>query len=178
MEKRIKKIAILGAESTGKSTLAELLAKYYNTVFIPEFARTYFNKNDIGNYSLSDLEKIALEQIQLEHELSKNANQFVFCDTTLITIKIWSQNEFKKVPQVISTHIKHSDYDLYLLCNNDIPWVADGQRMHAHLRDHVYKWNEHELIKLNVPYRIISGVGDERNMNAIQVIESVFNFVK
>jgi NadR type nicotinamide-nucleotide adenylyltransferase len=178
MEKRIKKIAILGAESTGKSALAELLAKYYNTVFIPEFARTYFNKNDIGNYSLSDLEKIALEQIQLEHELSKNANQFVFCDTTLITIKICSQNEIKKVPQVISTHIKHSDYDLYLLCNNDIPWVADGQRMHAHLRDHVYKWNEHELIKLNVPYRIISGVGDERNMNAIQVIESVFNFVK
>jgi NadR type nicotinamide-nucleotide adenylyltransferase len=178
MENRVKKIAILGAESTGKSTLAELLAKKYNTIFIPEFARSYFNKNDIKNYSLSDLEQIALEQIELEHELSKNANGFVFCDTTLITIKIWSQNEFKQVPQVISTHIKHSDYDLYLLCNNDVPWKDDGQRMHQHLREHVFKWNKHELIKLNVPYKIVSGIGEDRNQKAIQIIESTFNLVK
>ena len=97
MEKNtIKKIAVIGAESTGKSNLCQSLAINYKTVFVPEYARTYFNTNDINNYSIFDLQIIAQKQIDLENELIKKANTLLFCDTTLLTLKIWGDLEFNK----------------------------------------------------------------------------------
>ena len=106
MEKTVKKIAILGAESTGKSTLCEQLAKHYNTVYVPEYARTYFEEKDIKKYSLDELVLIASHQLDLEREMEEKATHFLFCDTTLITIKIWALNQFNKVPDIISKSIK------------------------------------------------------------------------
>ncbi len=174
MEKTIKKIAILGAESTGKSTLCEQLAAHYNGQFVPEFARSYFEGNDIKNYSLDELILIANHQLELEKDIEETSTNFLFCDTSLITIKIWALNQFNKVPHIISRSIKPSDYDLYLICNNDIPWQADALRQHQHLREHIFKWNKHELQKLSIDYHIVKGLGDKRLNNAIQIIDAAF----
>jgi NadR type nicotinamide-nucleotide adenylyltransferase len=169
---KIKKIVIVGAESTGKTELCEQLAKHYNTVYVPEYARTYFEVHDINNYDTSDLEIIAKKQLELESEYLLKANRFLFCDTSLITIKIWSTHKFNKVPSYITKSIKSNDYDLYLISNNDIPWVSDSQRKNSDLREHLFKLNKHELQKLNIDYKIIKGIGEDRLKNTINVIEN------
>lgn len=171
---KIKKIAILGAESTGKSVLCEQLANYYHTVFVPEYARTYFDEHDINNYNTSDLEIIAKKQLDLEDEYYNKANGLLFCDTSLITVKIWSTHKFNTVPKFITNSIKPTDYDLYLISNNDVQWIPDPQRRHEDLREHLFKWNKHELQKLNVDYKIIKGVGEDRLKNTIAFIEEAF----
>ena len=171
----IKRIVILGPESTGKTVLCEQLAKYYNTVFVPEYARTYFNENDIGNYNTADLEIIAKKQLELEKEYISKANRFLFCDTSLITIKIWCTHKFNKVPSFITNSVKHNDYDLYLITNNDIPWIADSQRRNENLREHLFNQNKHELQKLNIDYKIITGIGEDRLRNTLDIIEKTFN---
>ncbi len=176
MEKKIKKIVLLGAESTGKSRLCELLANHYNTVFVPEFARIYFNEHDINHYTLADLEIIAKNQLLLEKEYLKKATQYLFCDTSLITIKIWATHKFNQVPDFVTKNIHAQDFDLYLITNNDVKWIQDDQRRNEDLCEHLFKWNKHELQKLNVNYKIITGVDDGRFKNAIQLIDA-FNQV-
>jgi NadR type nicotinamide-nucleotide adenylyltransferase len=171
---KVKRIVIVGAESTGKTILCEQLAKHYNTVHVPEYARIYFEEHDINNYDTSDLEIIAKKQLELESEYLLKANRFLFCDTSLITIKIWSNHKFNKVPSFITESIKSNDYDLSLISNNDVPWVADSQRRNADLREHLFKSNKHELQKLNVDYKIIKGIGEDRLKNTITLIEDAF----
>ena len=121
MEKKVDsiiRIALVGPESTGKTILCEQLAKYYNTVYVPEYARTYFEVHDINNYDTSDLEIIAKKQLELEAEYLPKANRFLFCDTSLITIKIWCTHKFNKVPSFITKSIKDNDYDLSLDLKN------------------------------------------------------------
>jgi HTH-type transcriptional repressor of NAD biosynthesis genes len=175
MEKKIKKIVILGAESTGKSTLCKQLAIHYNTFFVPEFARTYFEKHDINNYNIFDLEIIAKNQLELERDLIKKSNTYLFCDTSLITLKIWSTHAFNIVPDFIAKNIKSNDYDLYLILNNEVKWVLDSQRKNEDLREHLFKSNKDELEKLNVDYKIIKGEGEVRLKSAIQFIDETFN---
>jgi NadR type nicotinamide-nucleotide adenylyltransferase len=174
VNKTIKKIAILGAESTGKSVLCEQLSKYYHTTFVPEYARTYFEQHDINNYNTEDLETIAKNQLELEKEYYKKASNYLFCDTSLITVKIWSTHKFNKVPPYITKSIKSTDYDLYLISNNDVEWLPDPQRRNEDLREHLFKWNKHELQKLNVEYKIIKGIGEDRLKCAISHIEEAF----
>ncbi|MDF2447942.1 MAG: ATPase [Bacteroidota bacterium] len=171
----VPKVVILGAESTGKTVLCEQLAEHYKTVFVPEYARTYFDSHDINNYTVDDLETIAKNQLELEKEFIPKSNKYLFCDTSLITVKIWSTHKFNKVPTFITNAIKPTDYQLYLVANNDVSWVEDPQRRNEGLRDHLFKWNKHELQKLNVDYKIIKGVGEERLKCAIQLINEAFN---
>lgn len=170
----IKKIAIIGAESTGKSTLCERLATHYGTVFVPEYARHYFETHDVNHYTLRELEFIAQKQLDLEHTLLSKANTYLFCDTAPITLKIWAQHQFNEVPEVILDFVRTSHYDLYLLCNNDVTWVADGQRLHPQLRDCILNWNRKELDHLRNPYTIVKGLIDEKLTVSIQFIDSVF----
>lgn len=163
----ILKIAVLGAESTGKSALCEKLAQHYATVWVPEYARTYFNDSDIYNYSLNDLEKIAERQLQMENELLAKANRVLFCDTTLITLKIWAQLEFNAVPQSIEAGLQQADYGLYLLTNNDVPWECDPLRQNKFSRDSIFEMNTAEVKNTGVPYAIISGTGEERTQHAV-----------
>src|SRR5688572_24969104 len=119
MEKKdICKIGIVGAESTGKTTLCEKLAAHYNTVWVPEYAREYFNNSDIYNYTLEDLIAIAKKQISMEEELLEKANKILFCDTTLITLKIWAELEFEMVPLLITEQLGKIKYDHYLITDN------------------------------------------------------------
>lgn len=172
--RKFKKIAILGAESTGKSTISKALAEHYHTIFVPEYARTYFETHDINHYGVSDLEIIAKNQLELEKECESKATDYLLCDTSLITVKIWAVYQFNKSPEFITNTIKAADYDLYLICNNDVAWIEDPQRRNENLRESLFKWTKHELQKLNIDYKIIKGTGDERLKSAITTIDAFF----
>ena len=172
-KERIVKIAILGAESTGKTSLCEALAKQYNTLWVPEYAREYFKESSIYNYTLEDLVLIAKKQIELEQAFEKKAQRLLFCDTTLITLKIWAELEFETVPSFISQQLALTNYAHYFITNNDLPWVQDELRQNKFDRDLILEMNVNEAKKLNGNYSIIAGKESERLRNAIEIIDKL-----
>jgi NadR type nicotinamide-nucleotide adenylyltransferase len=164
----LKKIAVIGAESTGKTWLCEALAQHYKTVWVPEYAREYFNDSDIYNYTLEDLIVIAKKQIQLEETLIHKATDFLFCDTTLITLKIWAELEFHQTPEFIQTHLQKIKYDHYFITNNEVSWMADEQRQNKHDRELLFNMNLEEVQRAQIPYTIITGIEQERLELAIK----------
>lgn len=171
----IKKIAITGPESTGKSNLSEQLAFHYNTSWVPEYAREY-----LGNlnrpYKKNDIVIIAKNQVKSENVIIKKANNFLFCDTDLIVTKIWSEVKYNNCDQWILDKINNNTYDLFLLCNIDLPWENDPLREHPDEREDLMKLFENELSERKLPFLIISGSGKDRLNNAIKAIDKTFKF--
>jgi NadR type nicotinamide-nucleotide adenylyltransferase len=173
-ERSIIKIAVVGAESTGKTWLCEELAGHYETAWVPEYAREYFNDSDIYNYTLEDLVIIAEKQVQLENQLIEKANRFLFCDTTLITLKIWAELEFSQTPAFMEEQLNKPRYDHYFITDNQIPWTEDPLRQNKFGRELLFRMNEQEVKKSGIPYSIISGKDDERLKSAVDIINHRF----
>jgi NadR type nicotinamide-nucleotide adenylyltransferase len=167
-KKHIKKVAVIGAESTGKSVLCEQLAKHFSTVWVPEYAREYFNDSDIYNYTLKDLEIIAQRQLALEAEYLQHANTYLFCDTAMITLKIWADLEFGKPSEQLQTLIDQGSYDLYLICDNSVPWQPDTQRLNKFSREMIFDLNREAASLSKIKTVVISGIGRQRLEQAIE----------
>ena len=166
------KIAITGPESTGKSTLSEKLAHHYNTNFVPEYSRTYF-ENFEGQYTENDVVEIAKGQHNLIIEEEKKSSKILIADTEIVVCKIWVEYVFKHSNKVIDEILKQQDFDLYLLCDIDLPWVYDPLRENPDIdeRKELFKIYRNTLEQMKVPFEIVSGDNDERVNNAIKVIE-------
>ncbi len=173
-ENSIIKIAVLGAESTGKTALCEALARHYRTVWVPEYAREYFNDSDIYNYTLEDLVTIAREQLIRETQLLRDANRILFSDTTLVTLKIWAELEFETTPDFIKQKLGEERYDHYFLTDNSVNWQADPLRQNKHSRDLLFEMNAFELKKLGADYTVITGLDEQRLEQAVTVIDKKF----
>lgn len=168
---RKSKIALLGPESTGKTVLAKQLAGYFNTKWVPEYARQFINKLARA-YEEADLLKIAKGQLQLEDEIASKLNGFLFCDTNLITIKIWSDHKYGHTAPWILNSLKTREYDFYLLMDTDISWEADPQREHPHERQELFDLHKAYLDSNQLRYSVIIGQGEERFQNATRIIEN------
>src|ERR1700709_961515 len=166
----IIKIAVVGPESTGKSTMAAYLAKHYNTVWIPEFARGYCEKL-IAQPTWQDEINMFYGQLELEKDLLQQANKLAICDTTFITVKIWSDYTFGKSPREVLDELPKHPYDLYLLLNIDLPWEEDPLRDFPHMREHFMQVWYKELEELKANYVTISGTGKGRHESAVIAID-------
>jgi NadR type nicotinamide-nucleotide adenylyltransferase len=152
----LRKVSIVGPESSGKSTLAKALAAHFETEVVLEYAREYLEK--LGRpYQESDLIDIAKGQLAAEQVAMLHANQFLFCDTNLLVIKIWSQVKYNRVNSEIMELMNLDSYDLHLLLAPDIPWEADPLREHPEFRNELFEIYHQELIASGVPFHIISG---------------------
>ncbi len=169
---KIRKVAIVGPESTGKTVLAELLADHFQTEWVPEYARDYLDRIN-RPYTRDDLEIIALEQINMEDRMEKNADKLLICDTTLLVIKIWSEFKYGDCPEWILDEVKHRYYDMHLLTYIDIPWVQDPQREHPHKRQFLYDLYVRELQQLGIDYIEIRGPLQERLNRSIGEINAL-----
>lgn len=164
------KIAVVGPESTGKSTIAQAVAQHFDTVCVPEYAREYC-KNLHNEYTLQDEVNMYYGQIALENTLIPLAkNNLLICDTTIMTIKIWCDYLFGDTPQDVKDEINNRHYDLYLLMDIDLPWEEDPLRDFPEHREHFMGVWESELKSLKANCIIISGLGDERLKNALEAI--------
>ena len=166
----IPKIAVVGPESTGKSTMAAYLAQYYNTVWVPEYARGYCEKLT-EPCTWQDEINMFYGQLALENELLPKANGLLICDTTFITVKIWSDYTFGRSPQEVLDELPKHPYDLYLLLNIDLPWEEDPLRDFPHMREHFMEIWYKELAGLDARYVLISGTGEYRNGNAVAAVD-------
>lgn len=159
--KKVKRVAIVGPECTGKTSLTQQLANAFATAWVPEYARGYLDKLVLP-YTQGDLLNIAQGQMRIEDEFYRDANRLLFCDTNLVVIKIWSEFKYGACDTWILQEMAKRQYDLYLLTNIDIPWEEDPQREHPTKRKELYALYKHELQQLKVPYVEISGSEQER----------------
>jgi NadR type nicotinamide-nucleotide adenylyltransferase len=171
--KHIIKIAVVGPESTGKSALCKQLAKHYKTNFVAEYARHYLEKTS-GYYTEQDIITICQEQIKEEIIAEKKANAILFCDTSSIVCKVWLAEKFRKQDTFIEQNFKTYHYDLFLLCDTDLPWQYDILRENEHDRERLFTIYQDLLSINNKPYRIIRGQGIERRDTAIEIINNFF----
>lgn len=169
---RIIRIALIGPESTSKSTLSEALAKHYKTVWVKEYAREYLTQLN-RKYLMEDILLIAKEQLLQEQKLLKQANKFIFVDTELIISKVWCEDVFKTCPDWILKTLIDYKYDFYLLTYPDLPWEPDPLRENANRRTFFFNWYEKELKNIHANYTIIKGFGEERLKNSIHAIENI-----
>ncbi len=176
MEKKntvIRRIAILGAESTGKTTLARSLALHFHTTWVSEYAREYMSAHP-GNYSVEDIIEIQKHQLLEEERLSTISNHFLFTDTEFIVAQVWCEDVFGFSPDWINQQVKEHQYDLYLLTSNDLPWVADPVRVNSQRRDYFFNWYKRVLDENNLKYEIISGRHEARLLNGINAVKKHF----
>lgn len=167
-------VAIVGVESTGKSTLAEDLAKYYQTEWIAEFARKYL-ENLGRNYTYDDVLLIAQNQDRIIQEKIKENSEksLIFIDTELLVTKIWEEYVFGKCHTWIDENLPKQNYDLYLLSDIDLPWQPDPLREYPELekRQEIHHLYLFYLKKYNFNFHLISGNRQERLKMAIEIIE-------
>jgi len=179
----IKKIVAIGPESTGKSTLCKQLADHFKTIWCPEYAREYLNQNGV-KYGYGDLKKITEGQLIMEDycEEKLNAesanlnteNTFLFIDTNMYVMKVWYEYVFEKCEQIVLDEIAKRKYDLYLLCNIDLPWTADEMREYPDEKPRIELYNIYRdlLINQTTPWVEISGNYEERLQNAMHAVEN------
>lgn len=167
----VRKVAVTGPESTGKSMLARQLADHYQTIWVPEYARSYLGM--LGRpYNEDDILAIAKGQVALEAKMFPDANQLLFSDTELLVTKIWSEIKYKRCHPWIDSGFNHQQYDLYLLCDVDLPWEYDPQREHPEMREILFEMYRKALILREVQFEVVSGLGDARLQHAVQLIET------
>lgn len=187
-QKTVKKIVIIGPESTGKSTLTKQLSAHYHTIACPEYARQYLNENGTA-YSFDDLLAIAKGQLALEEKLTKEVlnnqllvtsnqllthnSQLLFIDTDMYVMKVWCEYVFGKCHQFILNEIVNRQYDLYLLCNIDLPWVKDALREYPDEkpRRELYNIYKDLLTNQTTPWVDISGNYGQRLQKAIEAVD-------
>ena len=180
----IQKIVVIGPESTGKSTLCDALALHYDTIWTPEYARQHLSEHGT-KYTYEDLLTIAKGQIENEEraievlrQTHANNNDIaktnkLIVDTDMYVMKVWCEYVFNNCHPFILEQINERNYDLYLLCDIDLPWAADEMREYPDEGPRVELFTIYKelLMNQNTPWGIVSGTGTDRTKNAIRLIE-------
>ena len=187
----LKKIVVIGPESTGKSTLCQQLAEHFETVWCPEYAREYLLTNG-KDYSYTDLLTIAKGQIAGEKNwaelLEKRAAPLLehdydipyFIDTNMVVMKVWAEFVFNKCHPYIEEQLAKRKYDHYLLCQPDLEWEKDELREYPDLetRERLFFIYKNYLEQQSIPWTLIKGKNKDRLQSAIctvnKILESSF----
>ena len=167
-----KRVCVVGAESTGTTTMAKALANYYKTVWVPEFGRFYSEGKMQGpvmaNWGTREFIYIAKMQNSIEYQLVKICNKILICDTDSFATSIWHQRYMGFISEDVDLLSRDREYDLYFLTDVDIPFVQDGLRDGEHIRHNMHKKFIEELTKRGKKFVILSGSHEKRLATAIK----------
>ena len=175
MSKKLFRVALIGPESTGKTTMCLRLAKQFNSEWVPEFARSYLEQLE-RPYTIEDVLFCAQSQLLLENKIQQSAQNILFCDTEMINFKIWLEDKYKKCPEWIEKTISENKFDLYLLTFPDLPFEADPLRENPERREYFYNLYKEELEKRNFLFQIIRGTNEHRFEAAINSVKINYSF--
>jgi HTH-type transcriptional regulator, transcriptional repressor of NAD biosynthesis genes len=168
----VRRVCLLGAESTGKTTLALALARHFKTTWVPEYARQYLQAKQIP-CELSDFPHIAQAQLASEDEQARLADRVLFCDTNLLATALWCKRYFGYCLPTITQMAAQRTYHLYLVCNTDIPWIDDGLRDSRHLREQMQRHFIQDLTERGLSYVMLSGPHAQRLHTAVVAVATV-----
>lgn len=156
----VARVALLGGESTGKSTLAARLAAEHGTAYVAEYGRELWDAK-AGRLAYEDLRAIAVEQVAREDAAAERAGRFLFCDTTPLTTRFYAEEMFGAVDPEVE-RLAGRAYAQVFLCAPDFPFVQDGTRRDAAFRERQHAWYERELARRGVRYAVLTGAVEER----------------
>lgn len=172
------RVALLGPESTGKTTLAARLAAAFGTVWVPEYGREHtaaiVAREGVpfqDAFTLADIVAIATAQGEREDRAARYANKVLFCDTELLTTRIWSEIFFDRCPDTVIEASDARRHDLYLLLDIDVPWIDDGTRAFRDDRQAHFDRIRTTLEQLGRPYEVIGGSFEDRFARAAGIVQ-------
>ena len=171
VSRRLTRVAVTGSESTGKTLLAARLAAHYGVPWVPEFARDYAEQKD-GTLTIADVTPIGRGQIAREDAAMRDLTGMIVLDTDLVSTMAYSEQYYGSVPPWIPIAAKERLADLYLVCDIDLPWVADEVRDAQHQRRQMHDVFIQHLTRLSATYHVVSGTGPERMSRAIARIDA------
>jgi len=150
------KVIITGPECSGKTTLCHNLSKHFNAKKVHEYAREFLNKSN-NHYNYDDL--ITIAKSQYKNEKENYIEKVIFCDTDLITIKIWSEYKYQKCDDWIVQKINSQKKEkrIYLLCKPDLQWEYDPQRENQNSRAELFNIYYKELLRNKYKFFVIEG---------------------
>jgi len=166
----VKRVCLLGGESSGKSTLAEALAREFKTPYVAEYGRELWDEKS-GALAFDDMRHIAEVQIEREESATMHANRFVFCDTTPLTTLFYSKHMFGKADPTLE-RLAGREYDFTILCAPDFSFVQDGTRQSEDFRMQQHEWYRNELVKREIFYQLATGSVDARVSQLRQLLAS------
>lgn len=171
----VKRVTVVGSESTGKTSICEYLAQYFGTSWVPEYGREYTleklkNKNAV-RWSSDEFFHIAREQQRIEDEAARSANRVLFCDTDAFATSIWHERYMGH--DVEHWPVGESKTDLYFIPYPDVPFVVDAIRDSEHLRFWMYERFVDEFKRRGRRYQVLEGDYDERRAQAVAAVETL-----
>ncbi len=174
----MKKIVVIGPESSGKSTLCEDLSAHFKSTYLPEYARIYLENNG-SKYSYEDVIKMAKGQLESEvhFTLQNPESPLLLLDTNYLVYKVWIKEKYSKDESLIERLLKEDNYDYYFLCGIEMPWEYDELREHPNPEDRIRLFNEYKIIltQNNFPFAILQGNREERLEKAISIINNLLD---
>ena len=172
-----KRVCVLGAESTGTTTLAKGLAAHLQTAWVEEYGREYSEvklaQND-PDWCTDEFTMIAGEQSQREDAAARQANRVLICDTNAFATIIWHRRYMGSHSQEVEEIARRGRCDLYLLTGDEIPFAQDGLRDGEHIRHELHRWFEEALAAQSKPWHVLRGSHGERMGEAVRHISSLF----
>ncbi|MET0648134.1 MAG: AAA family ATPase [Pyrinomonadaceae bacterium] len=172
------RVCVVGAESTGKTTLSEDLAAHYRTCWVPEYGREYSELKLAaeGGYDFRSEEfaHIAARQCETEDEAARRANRILICDTDAFVTSVWHRRYLgARSPEVEGIVARHRRPDLYILTDISTPFVQDGTRDGEHVREWMHETFVEELRAQRRPYQSVSGTREERLRQSVGYIDDL-----
>ena len=166
------RIAITGPECSGKTKLAHWLAtKIFDARYVTEYAREYLEGKKSGYvYNSNDLVHVAREHATRLKKAFRSSSDALICDTEFYTLDIWWREKIGGINAEFQEYKITFDFDLFLLCTPDIPWVQDGLRENPDDRDRLFEMYQTALKEDNRNYLVVSGNGEERMSEILQKI--------
>ena len=168
----LRRVCLIGPESTGKSALAERLARHYQTVHVPEFARTWLGNVDV-DWSPATVSQVAMGQQTTQALLARRATRVLFCDTDVLAVRLWSERLFDAAPDWVRAASDTTDVDLYLLTAPDLPFTGSDERHRPAERVAFHARCEAELVRLGRAYVPLEGDLDERFARAVEAVDAL-----
>ena len=170
IQDRVRRVVVTGSESTGKTWLAQRLAQRFDTVWVPEFARQYALQK-AAPLDASDVEPIARGQINTEDAVIARARDLAILDTDLVSTVVYAEHYYGKCPPWVEHFARARMADLYLLCDVDVPWIADRARDRPYAREDLQAAFQGRLERLGAHHTIIGGPWERREATAVAAVD-------
>jgi HTH-type transcriptional regulator, transcriptional repressor of NAD biosynthesis genes len=171
-EERVRRVTVTGSESTGKTWLAQRLARHFETIWVPEFSREYLLQKG-APLDASDVEPIARGQMNSEDGVLRRARELLILDTDLLSTVVYAKHYYGTCPAWVQHSAHKRLADLYLLCDIDVPWVADSVRDRPGARREIHAAFAEHLERYRARYAVVRGTSEEREAVAVSAIETL-----
>ena len=171
----VRRVVIIGSESSGTTTLARALAEHYHTVWVPEYGRTYSEGRLHSNqpWRSDEFIHIAIEQTRMEDALAMLANEVLICDTDAFATSIWHERYMGTPSNEVKAIVASRNYDLYVVTDANIPFAQDDIRDGESFRQWMQGRFVEELSKSSTPMIVVSGPHEERFAAAVKRIDEI-----